>query len=427
LNLYSYCVNNPIRYWDPTGHVRILIPDGNGGYIENEGYINKEGETYYEKSSLGGSTQEARIPIGTYVETNAGWYQLGDDGVGVKVDGPPTGSTPSTNPAKDSNDLAKYAGPATAYADITSLTSLYGNDLKDMIDKLSYHLTDKEIIDYMMIYNDSSYTTEQKLRVLFSILSGTDINYYMSMQNEEARQIALTQRAIELYNAGMTDQLHYFLMIPFFNETQMSRNVIATENGPYWEGWSYGYGGMFGYAAAQNIPLYQLCPTAEDREIFFAGYGMGAGYASGMDALAVGSFMNAAARSAATRLAAAGVTADVIEEITVILGRAGYPATDIANILKAFGVDIRVTTLTQDTVVYRYCSGPSEAVGSDIVGRWFTPNQVANPVSDLALPSHNTAQYMETVTLPAGTRIIEGTVARNFGQNGGGYQYYVLP
>jgi hypothetical protein len=80
-------------------------------------------------------------------------------------------------------------------------------------------------------------------------------------------------------------------------------------------------------------------------------------------------------------------------------------------------------------VVYRYYGGTSQVAGSDIVGRWFTPNQVANPVSDLALPSNNTAQYMETVTLPAGTRIIEGTVApqTQWGVQGGGYQYYVLP
>lgn len=92
------------------------------------------------------------------------------------------------------------------------------------------------------------------------------------------------------------------------------------------------------------------------------------------------------------------------------------------NVRGAFGSDAKVTTLTQDTTVYRYYGEGSEASGS-----WFTPNQVANPISELALPPGNTAQFMDTVVLPAGTRVFEGTVAPNFGQLGGGYQYYVLP
>jgi hypothetical protein len=32
---------------------------------------------------------------------------------------------------------------------------------------------------------------------------------------------------------------------------------------------------------------------------------------------------------------------------------------------------------------------------------------------------------MDTYVIPKGTTILEGTVAPNFGQPGGGYQYYV--
>ena len=93
------------------------------------------------------------------------------------------------------------------------------------------------------------------------------------------------------------------------------------------------------------------------------------------------------------------------------------------NVRSAFGSDAKVTTLTQDTTVYVY-SGDTPASG-----RWVTPNQVANPAAELALPPGNTGQNMTTVVLPAGTTVIEGTVAPqpNWGQPGGGYQYYVLP
>ena len=92
------------------------------------------------------------------------------------------------------------------------------------------------------------------------------------------------------------------------------------------------------------------------------------------------------------------------------------------SVRSAFGSDAKVTTLSQDTTVYRYYGEGSQASES-----WFTSNQTANPISELALPPGNTAQFMDTVVLPAGTRVFEGTVAPKFGQLGGGYQYYVLP
>ena len=51
--------------------------------------------------------------------------------------------------------------------------------------------------------------------------------------------------------------------------------------------------------------------------------------------------------------------------------------------------------------------------------------QTSNPAADLALPQGNTYQYMDTYIIPKGTTILEGTVAPNFGQPGGGYQFYV--
>jgi hypothetical protein len=95
-----------------------------------------------------------------------------------------------------------------------------------------------------------------------------------------------------------------------------------------------------------------------------------------------------------------------------------------SNVRDAFGSDAKITTLTEDRTVYRYYGGSSQASSN-----WFTPNQEADPISKLALPPGNTAQYMDTIVLPAGTRVIEGTVAaqKKWSQPGGGYQYYVLP
>lgn len=41
------------------------------------------------------------------------------------------------------------------------------------------------------------------------------------------------------------------------------------------------------------------------------------------------------------------------------------------------------------------------------------------------MPPGNTYQYMDTYIVPEGTTILEGTVAPNFGQLGGVYQFYV--
>lgn len=90
------------------------------------------------------------------------------------------------------------------------------------------------------------------------------------------------------------------------------------------------------------------------------------------------------------------------------------------NVKEAFMEDAKVTVLEQDTTVYRYYGGSSQGTSY-----WYTPNQTSNPAADLALPQGNTYQYMDTYVIPKGTTILEGTVAPNFGQPGGGYQYYV--
>lgn len=45
LNLYTYCLNNPIKYWDPTGHIVENMDDGNGSNTKGVGSSLSVGDT----------------------------------------------------------------------------------------------------------------------------------------------------------------------------------------------------------------------------------------------------------------------------------------------------------------------------------------------------------------------------------------------
>jgi hypothetical protein len=130
--------------------------------------------------------------------------------------------------------------------------------------------------------------------------------------------------------------------------------------------------------------------------------------------------------------AAAGVSEflrgimDMSAEYSAAYNRAIISGLD-PNVRNAFASDIKVSTLKRATTVYRYYGA-----GSEHSSNWYTPYQVDNPKLELALPPGNTAEYMDTVVLPRGTRVIEGTVAPRSWNGGpllpgGGYQYYILP
>ncbi|MFV0241726.1 MAG: RHS repeat-associated core domain-containing protein [Lacrimispora sphenoides] len=52
LNLYAYCQNNPITYYDPSGYMG-LCPAGKSNTFEQEQYKNRINQTPSEYSSLG--------------------------------------------------------------------------------------------------------------------------------------------------------------------------------------------------------------------------------------------------------------------------------------------------------------------------------------------------------------------------------------
>jgi peptidoglycan hydrolase-like protein with peptidoglycan-binding domain len=118
LNLYTYCVNNPLIYWDPTGHAAATpttIYDSKGnastGYIIN-------GTTY--KDAAG--TQ--RIDNGTTVKTGDGYYQL-QNGVGVKVSGPPASSSSSSS---SSNKTSSSSSSSSSTGTAVKVTLANGNE-----------------------------------------------------------------------------------------------------------------------------------------------------------------------------------------------------------------------------------------------------------------------------------------------------------
>ena len=90
------------------------------------------------------------------------------------------------------------------------------------------------------------------------------------------------------------------------------------------------------------------------------------------------------------------------------------------NVADAFTDNARVSILEQDLIVYRYHGN-----GSSPTSYWYTSTLTLDPVTELALPSSNSCQNISTYIIPKGTTILEGTVAPNFGQPGGGYQIYV--
>jgi hypothetical protein len=96
------------------------------------------------------------------------------------------------------------------------------------------------------------------------------------------------------------------------------------------------------------------------------------------------------------------------------------PAEHQSDVQSAFGSDARVVTLSEDTVVYRYYGG-----GSNARSYWVTPNQTQNPVSDLSLPPSNPATSVEVYIIPKGTTVLSGSVPPKFNQPGGGQQFYV--
>jgi hypothetical protein len=87
--------------------------------------------------------------------------------------------------------------------------------------------------------------------------------------------------------------------------------------------------------------------------------------------------------------------------------------------------------LDRATTLYRYTSyGPPSTPGMQSVGlsgQWWSTTlypSASQAVQELALPPANTAQYVYSTVVPAGTQVLVGEAAPLFGQFGGAVQVY---
>ena len=95
---------------------------------------------------------------------------------------------PINNPVDDSADLINpLHGQEDYYPGITSLSEYHLYALEPgKIERLrqTNELDDQKYARFMEAYNNDSFTDEQKLRVLFSLLSGTQIDEYLNISDE---------------------------------------------------------------------------------------------------------------------------------------------------------------------------------------------------------------------------------------------------
>lgn len=109
-----------------------------------------------------------------------------------------------------------------------------------------------------------------------------------------------------------------------------------------------------------------------------------------------------------------------IRQATEFLRNNGLNATQRREVIEAFNPGAQVVKLQDDLVVYRYSGGVANPRG-----RWVTTEQLSDPVNQLALPPGSTAENVTKWVIPKGTEVFKGTVAPNFGKQGGAAQIYL--
>ena len=109
-----------------------------------------------------------------------------------------------------------------------------------------------------------------------------------------------------------------------------------------------------------------------------------------------------------------------IRQATEFLKNNGLNAAQRREVIEAFNPGAKVVKLEDDLVVYRYSGGVANPRG-----RWVTTEQLSDPVNQLALPPGSTAENVTKWVIPKGTEVFQGTVAPNFGRQGGAAQIYI--
>lgn len=109
-----------------------------------------------------------------------------------------------------------------------------------------------------------------------------------------------------------------------------------------------------------------------------------------------------------------------IKQATEFLKNNGLTAAQRREVIEAFNPGAQVVKLQDDLVVYRYSGGAANPKG-----RWVTTEQLSDPVNQLALPPGSTAENVTKWVIPKDTEVFQGTVAPNFGKQGGAAQIYI--
>ena len=159
LNLYAYCKNNPVVYYDPSGHDQAVNPS-NGPETTNTAGVEKGNiETFSanDKSGLDTSTYKApEIIVNSKGELTNGQYTLNQADMQVHIDG--------KNPGKSQFlydvDANKAVLDAAAYADANHLWEAGSGNAEDFANKAKVYVengpvgvTGKgELTDYINVY-----------------------------------------------------------------------------------------------------------------------------------------------------------------------------------------------------------------------------------------------------------------------------------
>jgi len=110
-------------------------------------------------------------------------------------------------------------------------------------------------------------------------------------------------------------------------------------------------------------------------------------------------------------------------DIGAFLTKAGKNADKVSEIKEAFQPGAKIVKLENDTVVYRYWGGNNSVEK----GEWVTTELLSDPKNQLSLPPSNTAEFVTSYTIPAGTEVVAGNAAamEKWGTAGGGFQIYI--
>ena len=112
-----------------------------------------------------------------------------------------------------------YAGPRDPYNGITPISEYYPNafDPADP-DSLMHKLSDEDFTLMLELIESGDYSKEQLNRILMSLLSGTDVNAFMAMNDESERNQAALKWYAYLFEQRRYHELENFLRTPLLNE-----------------------------------------------------------------------------------------------------------------------------------------------------------------------------------------------------------------